>query len=98
MRDFTVKQVQAAAPGRHRVSQSLYLYVSPNGQTGRWLFRFTKPTTGRVTEMGLGSADVMTLAEAKAKVHTNAADSWPKAQTLSSRSASSAPPSPRSAT
>jgi hypothetical protein len=45
MRDFTVKQVQAAAPGRHRVSPSLYLYVAPNGQTARWLFRFTKPPT-----------------------------------------------------
>jgi integrase len=69
MRDFTVKQVQAAAPGRHRVSPSLYLYVSPNGQTRRWIFRFTKPETKRVTEMGLGSADVLTLAEARAKVH-----------------------------
>lgn len=69
MRDFTVKQIQAAAPGRHRVSQSLYLYVTPNGQTRRWLFRYTKPSTGRVTEMGLGSADLVTLAEARAKVH-----------------------------
>jgi integrase len=69
MRDFSVKQVQAAAPGRHRVSPSLYLYVSPNGQTRRWIFRFTKPSTGRVTEMGLGGADVMTLAEARTKVH-----------------------------
>jgi integrase len=69
MRDFTVKQVQAAEPGRHRVSPGLYLYVSPNGQTRRWLFRYTKPSTGRVTEMGLGGADVLTLAEARAKVH-----------------------------
>jgi integrase len=68
MRDFTVKQIQSAAPGRHRVSQSLYLYVAPNG-VKRWIFRFTKPVTGRVTEMGLGSTDVVTLAEAKAKVH-----------------------------
>ena len=69
MRDFTVKQVQAAGPGRHRVSQSLYLYVSPNGQTRRWIFRYTKPGTGKVTETGLGSSDVVTLAEAKAKAH-----------------------------
>jgi integrase len=68
MRDFTVKQVQAAVPGRHRVSQSLYLFVGPNGGR-RFIFRFTSPRTGRVTEMGLGSADVMTLAEARAKVH-----------------------------
>jgi integrase len=69
MRDFPVKQVQAAEPGRHRVSQSLYLHVSPNGRTRRFIFRFTKPSTGRVTEMGLGGDDVMTLAEARAKVH-----------------------------
>jgi integrase len=69
MRDFTVKQVQAAGPGRHRVSQSLYLFVGPGGQPRRWIFRFTKPGTGRVTEKGLGSADVVTLAEARTKVH-----------------------------
>jgi integrase len=68
MRDFTVKQVQAASPGRHRVSASLYLYVGPKGQR-RWLFRYTKPSSGRVTEMGLGSVDLTTLAEARAKVH-----------------------------
>jgi integrase len=45
------------------------LFVSPNGQTRRWIFRFSKPATGRVTEMGLGSADVLTLAEARAKAH-----------------------------
>jgi integrase len=67
MKDFTVKQVQSASPGRHRVSPSLYLFVGPNGQR-RWIFRYTKPSTGRVTEAGLGSADVVTLAEARAKV------------------------------
>jgi integrase len=69
MRDFTVKQVQAAAPGRHRVSASLYLFVGPNGQTRRWIFRYTKPSTGKVSETGLGSFDVLSLAEARAKVH-----------------------------
>jgi integrase len=69
MKDFTVKQVQSAAPGRYRVSPSLYLFVAPNGQARRWIFRYTKPATGRVTETGLGSVDVVTLAEARAKVH-----------------------------
>jgi integrase len=67
MRDFTVKQVQAAGPGRHRVSASLYLYVPPDGQGRRFIFRYTKPSTGRVTETGLGSFDVVSLAEARAK-------------------------------
>jgi integrase len=68
MKDFTVKQAQTAGPGRHRVSASLYIFVAPNG-TKRWIFRYTKPSTGRVTEHGLGSADLVTLAEARAKVH-----------------------------
>jgi integrase len=70
MRDFTAKQVQAAGPGRHRVSPSLYLFVRDNGAR-RWIFRYiyTKPSTGKVSEHGLGSADVVTLAESKAKVH-----------------------------
>jgi integrase len=51
------------------VSASLYLYVSPNGQTRRWLFRYTKPATGKVTETGLGSFDIVTLAKARAKAH-----------------------------
>jgi integrase len=50
------------------VSPKLYLYVSPDGQTRRWIFRFTKPSTGRVTETGLGSCDVVTLKEARDKV------------------------------
>jgi integrase len=68
VKDWTVKQVQGAAPGRHRVSASLYLYVSPDGHNRRWIFRYTKPATGRVSETGLGSADVVTLAVARAKV------------------------------
>jgi hypothetical protein len=69
MRDWTVKQVQSAGPGRHRVSASLYLLVASEGQGKRWIFRYTKPSTGRVTETGLGSADVVTLAEARTKAH-----------------------------
>jgi integrase len=68
MREFTVKQVQAAGPGRHRVSASLYLIVAPNGSR-RWAFSYTKPSTGKVTETGLGSADLIPLAEARAKTH-----------------------------
>src|SRR5215831_5822313 len=68
MRDLTVKQIEAAPPGRHRVSASLYLIVRPNG-VRRWAFRYTKPSTKRVTEHGLGSTDLMTLAEARDTAH-----------------------------
>ena len=68
MRDLTVKEIEAAPPGRHRVSASLYLIVTPNG-VRRWAFRYTKPSTKRVTEHGLGSTDLMTLAEARDAVH-----------------------------
>jgi integrase len=68
LKNWTVKQCEAAGPGRHRVSESLYLHVGPNGSR-RWLFRYTKPSTGKVTEMGLGNADLLTLAEARVKVH-----------------------------
>jgi integrase len=67
--DWTVKQVQAAKWGRYRVSQSLYLHVAMNDISKRWVFRHTKPGTRKVTEMGLGSVDVIPLAEARAKVH-----------------------------
>jgi Arm DNA-binding domain len=68
VKHWTVKQCESAAPGRHCVSESLYLFVTPNGAK-RWIFRFTSPRTKRVTESGLGSYDVLTLAEARAKVH-----------------------------
>jgi integrase len=67
MKDWTVKQVLAAPPGRHGVSKSLILIVKPD-RTRRWAFRFTKPSTGKVTEHGLGSIEVMSLAEAREKV------------------------------
>jgi integrase len=67
MKDYTIKQVLAAKPGRHRVAASLYLYVAPDGRARRFIFRYTKPGTPRVTETGLGSFDVTSLAEARAK-------------------------------
>jgi integrase len=67
MKDWTLKQVLAAAPGRHRVAPSLYLYVTPDKRVRRFIFRYTKSSTGRVSEHGLGSLDVLSLAEARAK-------------------------------
>jgi integrase len=64
-----INDVAKAPPGRHRAGPSLYLIVSADGQARRWVFRFTKPSTRRVTELGLGSAHVVTLAEARDRAH-----------------------------
>ena len=56
-------------PGRHNAGPGLYLVVGSDKQSRRWAFRFTKPSTGRVTEVGLGTADLCTLAEARDKAY-----------------------------
>jgi hypothetical protein len=56
--------VLAAAPGRYCISKSLYLIVTPDTQTRRFAFRYTKPGTARVTEAGLGKLGNITLAKA----------------------------------
>jgi integrase len=50
------------------VSESLYLVVGQGGRPKRWAFRFTKPSTGKVTEKGLGSCELLSLADARDKV------------------------------
>ena len=52
---------------RQCVSPSLYLLTPSNGKR-RWAFRFTKPSTKRVTEMGLGSVEHMSFEEARVVV------------------------------
>jgi Arm DNA-binding domain len=61
--------VHKAPPGRHNAGPGLYLIVSPDSQSRRWAFRFTKPSTHRVTEIGLGSAAVLSLADAREMAH-----------------------------
>jgi integrase len=68
IKDWTAKQVEAAGAGKHRVSASLFLFVGPDRKSRRWIFRFTKPGARKVTEMGLGSWPVVTLADARDKV------------------------------
>ncbi len=51
-------------PGRHADGGGLYLHVSEGGRS--WLFRFLSPD-GRRKNMGLGSLDFVSLAEARAK-------------------------------
>ena len=52
-------------PGQYSDGGGLYLQVSPSG-TRSWLFRFT--IFGKSRGMGLGSCDLMTLAEARETV------------------------------
>ena len=65
MRIATHANVHKAPLGRHNAAPGLYLIVTARGR--RWAFRYTKPSTRRVTELGLGSATVFSLAEAREK-------------------------------
>ena len=60
---LTARSVATAKPGRHCDGRGLYLAVSDSGAK-KWVLRFT--FNHRVTEMGLGNADV-SLAEARDK-------------------------------
>ncbi len=62
---LTARTVATAKPGRYSDGNGLYLNVTASG-TKSWVFRFTVPG-GKVTEMGLGPVDLVTLAEAREK-------------------------------
>jgi integrase len=65
MRPLTVKQVAAlTGPGSYRASRNLYVQIGPAG-TKSWLFRYMH--NGRAHGMGLGSLELVTLAEARDK-------------------------------
>jgi hypothetical protein len=55
-------------PGRHNAGPGLYLVVGTDKQSRRWAFRFTKPSTGRVSEFGLGPLQDLSLADAREMV------------------------------
>ncbi len=63
---LTARAAATTKPGRHGDGAGLYLVVSPSGAR-KWVYRFSY--AGRVTEAGLGSADVVSLAEARDKAH-----------------------------
>ena len=54
----------AAKPGRHGDGGGVYLVVQPSCSK-KWVFRFS--FAGKVTEMGLGSGLLVSLAEAREK-------------------------------
>lgn len=58
--------VRSAPPGRHTDGGGLYLYVSDSGAR-RWVLRLT--VRGRRRDFGLGSAMVVSLADAREKAH-----------------------------
>jgi integrase len=61
---LSAREAATKKPGRYGDGDGLYLVVGANGGR-KWVFRFS--WRGKVTEAGLGSADAVTLAEARAK-------------------------------
>lgn len=61
---LTARAVATTKPGRYGDGAGLYLVVSPRCAR-KWVYRFT--FGGKVTETGLGSADTVSLAEARDK-------------------------------
>jgi hypothetical protein len=66
--NLTNRNIVFAKPGRHHAGiRGLYLYVTPDAQVRRWIFRYTSPVTGRVTETGLGLFPAVGPSDAKSK-------------------------------
>jgi integrase len=59
---LTARFVATAKKGRHLDSSGLYLEVSPTGKR-RWVLRYSRDK--KVTEKAIGSADFVTLAQAR---------------------------------
>lgn len=55
-------KVRTAKPGRYGDGRGLYLLIRPNG-TRFWIFRYR--VAGKLREMGLGSADLFPLVDAR---------------------------------
>jgi integrase len=65
-RKLTARGAATTKSGRYGDGGGLYLVVSQSGAR-KWVYRFTY--SGRVSETGLGSADTVTLAEARGRAH-----------------------------
>jgi integrase len=67
-RALTAQAVKSAKPGKHFDGNGLYLRVDPNGSRF-WVQRIV--IRGKRSEIGLGSASMVSLAEARGKAHDN---------------------------
>jgi integrase len=63
MGKLTARGAQTAKDGMHADGGNLYLLVRNNGAGRSWVFRYTR--SGRVVQMGLGSASDRSLASAR---------------------------------
>jgi integrase len=61
--DKTRAEIAALPPGRHRVSQLLYIQIGARSRS--WVLNYHSPIDGRRREMGIGSASLITLGKAK---------------------------------
>ncbi|WP_439923343.1 tyrosine-type recombinase/integrase [Nitrobacter sp. JJSN] len=61
---LTARKVETAKPGKYGDGDNLYLIVSRSGSR-KWVLRFT--WRGKAKEMGLGSAGIVTLSNAREK-------------------------------
>ncbi|MBU2801055.1 integrase arm-type DNA-binding domain-containing protein [Acidithiobacillus caldus] len=61
---LTARKVETAAPGTYPDGGNLYLRVRSTGSRA-WVFRYV--TNGKAREIGMGSLDVLSLAEARNK-------------------------------
>src|SRR5262249_4526811 len=64
-----INVMKANKPGMHGDGGGLYLRVSRRG-TKSWIFRYRQ--NGRLRDMGLGSANLVSLAEARTAAHEHA--------------------------
>jgi integrase len=65
--DLTARTVKSLGRGLHRIATNLYLAVQTgDSKKGRsWIFIYRSPKTGKRRDMGLGSADTVSVARAK---------------------------------
>jgi len=61
-----LKVTKETKPGYYGDGGGLWLQVSKSG-TKSWVFRFKSPVTGKAREMGMGSANTYSLAEARSR-------------------------------
>jgi integrase len=64
--DLSVRSIKALSRGLHRVARNLYLVVEAGGSNGRsWVLVYRSPITGKRRDMGLGSAETVSVARAR---------------------------------